>query len=58
MKPKRQEKPKAYYESRSLLAECFGLNECAEGARDSEIPQDYDEMPASVRVAAQSQDKE
>lgn len=46
MKPKRQPS-KAYYESRALLAECFGLNE------DSEIPQDYDELPASLKAAVE-----
>lgn len=52
MKPKRQERPQAYYEARSLLAECFGLNE------DSEIPQDYDDLPPHVRAAVNLKDKE
>lgn len=52
MKPKRQAAPsKAYYSARALLSECFGLNE------GSEIPQDYDDLPASLKAAVERKEE-
>jgi hypothetical protein len=47
MKPRKQERPKAYYEARELIAECFGLSD----DRDPEPASPEEEFRALFRAA-------
>jgi hypothetical protein len=47
LKPRKQERPKAYYEARELIAECFGLSD----DRDPEPASPEEEFRALFRAA-------